>query len=1421
MAKSRKTTKSPENTVRHADWLALIDISGGFLDADILNEKCGSGLERLPLPVVQQITQFYAAWRNAVDTHDPDLDEYHRTWFDAVYYNLLGYAPRDFMAWKTPTGFFGDSPYILEGPDGARFEATSAMMREGKIAFYIRECESDQNLDEIPQDGWNLSLTERMARLCRKNQVCLGLLTNGEQWRVVYSPADIHESASHATWYARIWSQERETMHAFAMFMGVRRAFGSADDRIEALIDASRKQQKSVSDTLEIQVAHAIETLIRCLDRADIDRNRKLLAGVSEREVYEAALTVMMRLVFILCAEERKLLLDNELYDAHYAATTLREQLLVDQAELGDAVLEIRHDAWTRLLALFRAVYGGIRYEDLRMPPLGGNLFDPDKYPFLEGRDNSTSWRDTPANPLPIDNRTVLLLLNALQILSRRTGAQTISYKTLGIEQIGHVYEGLLELTVVRANETMVGISAPAQQTKEQTLTSSLTTIDGVNISLEELERRVFDGDDPAKILKKVAGKRDADRFRSALHRVCNTQELYRRVEPYLDYIRADAWGEPCVIYPGSFMLVAGTDRSEMGAQYTPRFLTEPIVATTLAPLVYEGPKAGEPRERWRLRSAAELLDLRICDPAMGSGAFLVQACRYLGERLVEAWNQAESHGMKVTDTGVVVATLDGADPMTANEEERLIQARRLIAERCLYGVDINPLAVELAKLSIWLVTLSKGRPFCFLDHQLKCGDSLVGVRDTRQIVNLNMNPDAPMSASFFKADIERAVEEACTLRQQIQATRVISIDDIDAMRNLHDKAQMAMQRARLLADAMCGVAMREAKNATKLDNALGSLKNMASTILNCDDRTFEAERQKAQNDLDQGLPSGKPPRRTFHWALEFPEVFGAKRGGFDAICGNPPFKGGQLLTGCFGTNYRDYLVAFLADNTSGSADLVAYFYLRAASLLKSGGCFGLLATDTIAQGDTRQVGLERMVQNGATIYDATSSMKWPGKGASLNVSIVHIYKGDDYRGTRRLNGKEVDHISAFLSDTEEYSPQKLLENADQSFIGSYILGLGWLMSEEEARDHIARDAKNAEVLYPYLGGEDLNSTPEQRATRWVINFFDWPLARDAQGSWRDLDAKAQKKAIKSGHVPVDYPHRVAEDFPELLQIVRETVKPERDKITDPKKQKRRNLWWQYAEPSTGLYHAIGRGAMFALHPKGWNSEQGKENYKHVLATSLVTKYFSLCFIENNNIFSHRTCIIITNKHNNYALLNSSIINIWVWKTSSRNNVSLNVSPSDSYETLPFPECYDGTLDELGHALEDARRAVIGGLMGANSCGLTAVYNLYHNSSETCEEVTRLREIHRRIDEAVCRSYGWDDIALNHGFYETEGLPANDCIRYTISPDAQREVLKRLFALNKSRAEAAKAAKATTPAPKGRGGRAAKPKASDGQGNLF
>jgi hypothetical protein len=180
--------------------------------------------------------------------------------------------------------------------------------------------------------------------------------------------------------------------------------------------------------------------------------------------------------------------------------------------------------------------------------------------------------------------------------------------------------------------------------------------------------------------------------------------------------LRNDARGRPVVIRPESLYVTTATGRRSSGTHYTPRSLTEAVVRYTLEPLVYVGPAEGKPKQEWKLRSAAELVNLRICDVACGAGAFLVQACRYLGERLVEAWEEAIDN-CKL-----------GEQPVPADPDERLVCALRVVARHCLYGVDKDPLAVEIAKLSLWLLTRAKDEPFTFLDHAVRCGDSLVGL---------------------------------------------------------------------------------------------------------------------------------------------------------------------------------------------------------------------------------------------------------------------------------------------------------------------------------------------------------------------------------------------------------------------------------------------------------------------------------------------------------------------------------------------------------------------------------------------------------------------------------------------------------------------------------------------------------------------
>jgi len=199
--------------------------------------------------------------------------------------------------------------------------------------------------------------------------------------------------------------------------------------------------------------------------------------------------------------------------------------------------------------------------------------------------------------------------------------------------------------------------------------------------------------------------------------------------------------------------------------QKTAYELLRSLVRYTLEPAVYEGPAEGKPKEEWRLRPAGELLALKICDMAMGSGAFLVQACRYLAERLVEAWAEAEAAHpgrLVITPEGALSTGLPEERPIPRDGEERLVMAMRIVADRCLYGVEVNPMAVEMAKLSLWLTTLSKERPFTFLDHALRSGDSLLGLTGLDQLEAFHIDARQGRQLLNYTKAIAPHVQRAC-----------------------------------------------------------------------------------------------------------------------------------------------------------------------------------------------------------------------------------------------------------------------------------------------------------------------------------------------------------------------------------------------------------------------------------------------------------------------------------------------------------------------------------------------------------------------------------------------------------------------------------------------------------------------------------
>ncbi len=266
-------------------------------------------------------------------------------------------------------------------------------------------------------------------------------------------------------------------------------------------------------------------------------------------------------------------------------------------------------------------------------------------------------------------------------------------------------------------------------------------------------------------------------------------------------------------------------------------------------------------------------------------------------------------------------------------------------------------------------------------------------------------------------------------------------------------------------------------------------------------------------------LKQGAHPLTPFHWEIEFPEVFARENGGFDAIVGNPPFLGGKRISTQIGEPYRDWLRS-LHPAASSNADLVAHFFLRAYDLIRINGVFGLIATNTISQGDTRETGLMNLLSRGASIANAIRRLKWPGEAAVV-VSVIHLIKGAVT--SPKLDGRRVERVSAYLVPGHfDVSPAVLADNAGKAFIGSVLLGMGFTFDDKAAQEGVATsiaemrrlialNEKNATRIFPYIGGEELNGGPTQRAHRFAIDFGEMSEAEAREG-WPDLLFIVQEK---------------------------------------------------------------------------------------------------------------------------------------------------------------------------------------------------------------------------------------------------------------------------------------------------------------------
>jgi hypothetical protein len=1170
-------------------------------------------------------------------------------------------------------------------------------------------------LVRIVESGWAASPVERLAALLRARDVPIGLVSDGRWWAVVWAPRG--KPVGSAVWDASLWSEEPESFAGFVALLERRRFLGvGVNERLPALLEHSAEAQEEVTVALGDQVRAAVEMLVDRLDDLDRQAGGTVLAGVSDDDLYAAVVTIMMRVLFLLFAEERRLLpSDDDRYDTSYSVGRLVEQLEQRAAIHGEQTLEHRTGAWHRLLAVARALHSGVAHEDLRLPPYGGDLFDPDRYPWLEGRNGP---------PPPVDDLTVLRMLEAVQYVHLRGERRRLTFRALDVEQIGYVYEGLLELEVRTASEPIIKLRKQAR--KGIAFVGLSEALDSLG-DLEEWAATTYVGEKRATAARRKAVAHWLHQEVPAtviadLHRALGVDD--RKLELLAPLVRCNDRDRPDITPTGGRYVAPSSRRVATGAYYTPRSLTEEIVRHTLEVLVYRpGPLESLDATTWVLRPSTDLLALRVADIAMGSGAFLVAACRYLADRLVEAW---DGEGDLEASRALAHRNERAAD---AEVVPVVLRARRLVAEHCLHGVDVNPLAVEMAKLSLWLVTMDRERPFGFLNDRIVCGDSLLGLTSLAQLESLHIDPRANQklhSGTFdLTADWRDTLARAADTRRRITATPVVTVRDVEHKARLLLEAQGTTEPLRLVADALTGAGLRAASLPDKQRVALFA--GLEGAVLDLITTGQTSMVEKLALDVDAGRPAGKESRRPLHWPLTFPEVFAdSPTPGFDAIIGNPPFLGGKKISGALGDDYLAWLAAWDGRGVKGVTDLAARFVLRADALLRSVGQLGYVTTNTLIEGDTLAVGLLQLAERGWMLRRGTSSHPWPSTSANLSIIEVWASKAA-VTSDAILDGEPVPHLAIDLQPylRETGRPALLEENEGLAFMGSNVLGLGFTMEPAQAQMFIADDPHNEEVLFPYVIGADLNRRPDCSASRWIINFRDWPLER-------------------------------AERYPLLIQRVRTLVKLERERSN---RAQYRNRWWMYAERGVELYEAIAE-------------------LDHVLAISLVGNTLMPVRVPTGQVFAHACAVFALDDFASIAVLSSSAHQVWAIRYTSTMRTDIRYAPSDVFVTFPRPAATP-LLDELGEQLDSERRNVMIG----RALGLTKLYNQVNDPAVSDQAIVRLRELHVQIDEAVLAAYGWNDVDPEIGHHGTK-----IGVRWTVSPRARFELLDRLLVENHRRA---------------------------------
>lgn len=833
----------------------------------------------------------------------------------------------------------------------------------------------------------------RVIEWLRKANQKIALLTNGRQWRLIHAGADYD---AWCEWDIDLWFEEGKPglqVQALRLLLGEPALHPEKPDTpspLIAAIQASRQGQAELSDVLGERVRLAVELLIR--ESADAIAPLESARTVSRRDVYIAATRIIMRCVVILFAEARDLLpRNNPIYYGSYGLQGLREQL--DRQAGGRASERLRngYSAWSRLLALFRLVYEGSYHEALPVPRYGGGLFTPGnseaKDPILRALSAFEHPTHTPSDAV-IYRILEFLCRSKVKVRQGRKSTWVeapVDFSDLSSEYIGILYEGLLDFELRRAGEDdpMVFLNLGDQPALP------LARLEGMDDAalaalVEKLKQKAkpSGGEEEEESGEEEAQEIEADAEESEdeVEEETPVEADLEELEEDVDRVqqlrdRAYQWAVRAVeagklvskpksrksaalaayqqdvskaannliariVLPNEWFLVRwGGTRKGSGSFYTRPQLAIPTTRRTLLPLAYEiESQEGETNSQSSIpKKPEEILALKVCDPAMGSGSFLVAALRFLTEAMYESLHyhhRIEAHGdetlCRLADGVGTNSFIEEPLPVLpdADDFEERLKARlkRYIVERCIYGVDIDPLAVELARLSLWVETMDRMLPFEFIDHKLKCGNSLIGCwfdqfRDYPALAWEREGGDKNHTRGVhyqketwtkaikeirnkrLKTDLKDWIEGKQSLFEQVEGK---------APETIHDEAFQTL-------DKMNSLGIHQVEERTEFyinkivqNRALVSLKKAFDTwcavwfwpVDEIEDSPLPSNLADPHSRTREIVAQLAEEYRFFHWELEFPDVFAVMGGGFDAIIGNPPWENLQPNPAEFFSNY-------------------------------------------------------------------------------------------------------------------------------------------------------------------------------------------------------------------------------------------------------------------------------------------------------------------------------------------------------------------------------------------------------------------------------------------------------------------------------------------------------------------------------------